>query len=375
TSGTSDTASGFALDNSLVSGNGNAAGERGLDADNLRGQSSISSSTITGSAEENARIDNDSGRLDLKVTSSTFSSSSTTLGGDGLQLYGDGTALMRSSITGSTFTANRDDGLQVTTAGGTTPSPTMHTTFNGNTVVASGNTGSTNNAGVVISPAAASTTFFQMNGGSIKGSEASALILNPLGTAQFDATIENITIGAAGEAQSGSEAGIGLWAKPVQNSDAEIAIRNSTIQQYAQNGMYLRHNDGTTGVADYTVTGNTIITPNPGLRGIYLESGATATDTQHICADIGGAGGLANSLSTAGGQGLEDIYVTKYQNSTFRFPGLTNNTDAGIASYLANRNNGNGLPTAFYETAGGAAPVTGNNTPCDQPTLPTAPLP
>jgi Bacterial Ig domain len=374
-SGTSNSASGLSLDNAFVSANGNLAGERGLDADNLRGQSSISSSTITGSAEENARIDNDSGTLDLKVTSSTFSSTSTTLGGDGLQLYGDGTALMRSSITNSTFTANRDDAFQMTTAGGTVPSPTMHTAFNNNTVVASGNAGSTNNAGVVITPAAASTTFFQMSGGSIKGSEASALILNPLGTAQFDATVTGITIGAAGEAQSGSEAGIGLWAKPVQNSDAKIAIRNSTIQQYAQNGMYLRHNDGTTGTAEYTVTGNTIVTPNPGLRGIYMEAGATATDTQFVCADIGGAGALANSLSTSGGQGLEDIFVTKYVGSTFRFPGLTNNTDAGIASYLANRNAGNGLPTAFYETAGGTPPVTGNNTLCAQPTLPTAPAP
>jgi hypothetical protein len=370
--GTSLTAAGLTIDTSVLSGNGNVAGERGLDASNLRGQSSVSASTITGSAEDNARVANTAGTLDLRVLGSTFSSNSTTLGNDGIQLYGDGNALMRSSINNNTFTANRDDALQVTTGGAS--DATMHTTFNNNTVNAGGNTGSSNNAAVVVSPAGTSDTFFHMNGGTIKGSQSSALILNPLGTAQFDATIENITIGNAAEPKSGSRDGIGLWAKPVQNSDAEIVIRNSTIQQYAQNGMYLRHNDGTSGDADYTVTGNTIVSPNPGLRGIYMESGATATDTQDVCADIGGAGGLANSLSTAGGQGLEDIYVTKYQNSTFRFPGLTNNTDAGIASYLANRNGGNGLPTAFYETAGGAAPVTGNNAPCQQPGLPSAPL-
>jgi hypothetical protein len=271
TVGTSGTATGLAIDSSVISGNGNAVDERGLDATNLLGYSSIGTSTVTGSASDNVRVANSSGISDLKVSGSTFSSTSTTTGNDGIQLYGDGSATMRSSILNSTFTANRDDALQVTTGGAS--DATMHTTFNNNTVNAGGNTGSSNNAAVVVSPAGTSDTFFHMNGGTIKGSQSSALILNPLGTAQFDATIENITIGAAAEAKSGSRDGIGLWAKPVQNSDAEIAIRNSTIQQYAQNGMYLRHNDGTTGVADYTVTGNTVTSPNPGLRGIYIESG------------------------------------------------------------------------------------------------------
>src|SRR5262249_10018480 len=46
------------LDHSLITGNGNAVGEQGLDYTNTTGTTTIASSTITGSAESNAIIAN-----------------------------------------------------------------------------------------------------------------------------------------------------------------------------------------------------------------------------------------------------------------------------------------------------------------------------
>ncbi len=69
-------APGIDLIRTLVQSSGSAVGHRGLEFTNVRGASSINTSTVSGSAEDNARWENDSGTLGLTVTNSTFADNS-----------------------------------------------------------------------------------------------------------------------------------------------------------------------------------------------------------------------------------------------------------------------------------------------------------
>jgi hypothetical protein len=63
---------GIALADSVITGNGNASTENGLDYDNVLGISSINNSFATSNADFNARIDNDNGIGRFTISSSTF---------------------------------------------------------------------------------------------------------------------------------------------------------------------------------------------------------------------------------------------------------------------------------------------------------------
>jgi hypothetical protein len=376
----SSAGNGIAVANSVISNNGNAVMENGLDWDNVLGISSINSTVATGSGEFNARIDNDNGTGRFTVDSSTFSSNSSTLGADGLLLTADGTATMRSLVQNSTFSANRDDGFQQHATGDSS----VDLTFNSNTVNAAGNPGAVSaHAGVTFTPGNTSDMRLHYNGGTVSGADGSAVIVNPIGTtgdptaanaATFDATIENVTIGTNGVAGSGSATGQGFRVIPVQNSDNEIVIKNNNIHGTGQFGMLLRHNDGG-GDSDFTVTGNLITNVASGNEPIFVQSGSLNTDATTVCADIGGAGGdntdpPGNTFAGQGTGGVTDIAFRRPSaaaSSHLQLPGFTPPASSNLQPYIQGRNVGN--PTALNfsgELESGPAS-------CQQPTLPTAP--
>ena len=368
TVGTSGSA-GLGLTSGFVSGNGNAVAERGLDYDNVRGPSSINSTTVTGSAEENARIDTDNGTLALTVSGSTFSSNSSTTGGDGITLYGDGNAVIRANVSGNTFSANRDDAFQLVTNGTPETTATMDLTFNNNSVNAGGNSGSPSAQSALNFDSAGSTTVkVAMNGGTVQGSDGSALILNPIGTSSFDAAISGVTIGTE-TALSGSETGIGIRAIPAQAANADIALTNNTIRNTAQTAMYLRHNDGA-GTSDFTVTGNTISGVGSGFEAIWVQSGSVNTDTTTVCADIGGTSpALENTFAGVASGGATDIGFRRPSAAAgahLKLPGFDGNM-ANLTAYVQNRNVGS--PTVA-NTSGAleAGPAS-----CEAPAAPTLP--
>lgn len=357
---------GLSLANSVVTGNGNAVNENGLDFDNVLGTSAISATTVTGNAEFNGRFDNDSGTGLLSVSSSTFSNNSTTVGADGLLLNTDGTATVRALVQNSTFAANRDDGFQLLA----NADSTVDLTFNGNTVNAAGNAGAVSaHAGVTLTSNSTTDVEIGYNGGSIVGADGSALIVNPVGTAStFDATIENLTIGTAGVPGSGSATGMGMRVIPTQNTDAEIVIRNNTIHGTSQWALFLRHNDGD-GASDFTVTGNTVRTLGAGNEAIFVQSGGVSTDDADVCADIGGAGALENDFAGQASGGVDDIAFNRRTNSVgahLRLPGFDGNA-ANLATYIQGRNVGSPTVGNFGQNLE-SGPAS-----CQQPTAPTLP--
>ncbi len=371
---------GMDLSDVRVASNGNSVGERGLDYTNVTngagGSSTIASSTITGSAETNARVENNTAgsTSDLDVTGSTFSSNSTALGAHGLEIRPDSTATVNADVTGSTFTANRDNAFQLANLGG---SPTMNLHFDTNTVTGGNPSNLSGQPGVVVAPTSGAQTKVEMNANNISGMIGRSVIMNPLSastaSAQFDATVTNNNIGTAA-AGSGSSQGEGMMIRPNGDGDARILVSGNTVRHFAQQGIRVLVQDGKAGTAnaDVTITGNTVSSPdgtaaNPS-EGILVATGSTSAPTPDntiLCVDVGGAAGLANTFAGSGTGGLPDIAFSKRFSTDIRLPGFSGPFSlAALTTYIGGRNPGN--PTVDnYDNA-----LTGTASPCAQPTLP-----
>jgi large repetitive protein len=360
---------GFSLANSTVTSNGNAVGERGLDFSNVRGTAAITSSTISGSAEDNVRWENDGGSVGLTMTGSTISNNSATTGADGLLFRGGGNATMTALITGNTFLHNRDDGFQL--ANSTPSTAQMNATFSNNTVT-QGVNNVPNNAAVSISGGSSADTKVKMDNNDLSGSLGSALILNPgpdsTAAASYDAIITNNDIGTA-TAGSGSENGIGIWGRSAGNGVNRFEIRNNTIQHFQQQGMYLYGNEGTGQQTDYTVTGNTISNPDDNVHfRVLLEAGSTSGDSTDVCVDFGGAGALANTV--ASGATSADIGIGRdFAGSVLTLRDYAGEP-ASLATYFNSRNTGS--PGALTAILSNLYPA-GSPAACALPATPATP--
>jgi hypothetical protein len=358
---------GLALASSVVSSNGNAVGERGLDFDNVIGTSSITGSTVTASSEDNVRWENDNGVLGLTVTGSTFSSNSATSGADGLLLLGDATATMTANIADNTFQHNRDDGFQLAMKSPVSGShaPQMNVTFTGNDVI-QGVNNAPNNAAVHASNGSAGDVKFKMDDNDLSGSLGSALILNPgpdgTSASSFDAIVTNNRIGT-GTVDSGSVSGIGLWGRAAGSGVNRFEIRNNSIRNYQQQGMYLRGNEGTGQVTDYTVTGNSITNPDGTGFRILLEAGSSAGDSTDVCVDFGGG---HNTVASGGSPA--DIGVARDFNASVLT--LRNYGGGDLSSYFNSRNTG--TPGALTAILSNLTPA-GSTAACELPTTPPLP--
>ena len=351
----------LAVDSSLVTGNGDstqsgvtaADRDRGIDVENGKGSVAVTSSLVSTSYYDNIRFDNDNGSVDFDLTGSTVSGAKN---GDGVQFYGDGTATMKADVTGSTFTSNYDDGFQLVTTGGSV-TPLMNMNFNNNQVSADASQVSAG-ALVTISPAGSATTKVAMSGNTLNTAKGSTLILNPAGSSSFDGTVTGNTMTNAG--------GIGIWGKPAQQAQSRMRIANNTITNYQGQGMYLRHGEGVGGVANYVVQGNTLSSA-VGQEGIIVESGTTSSGSESVsvCADIGGAGALANDLTNAGGSGFDDVALARYTNSQLILPGYGGGSDP--TAFVQSRNTGSPVVSNWgpQDPTGGAA--------CQNPASPPAP--
>lgn len=151
---------------------------------------SITNSTITGSAFDNADISDASGTLNLTVTDTTFSSGGgPNVGGSGLLVGADGTI----SVTGSTFTDNDIDAFAF---GGSPAAPgTDSVTFSNNTVDSDGN------GGVAITLYGNATNAIAVDGNNIQNAGGDAIAIDqvegqyiPTGSGILTGTIDGNTI-------------------------------------------------------------------------------------------------------------------------------------------------------------------------------------
>ncbi|HEX8906809.1 MAG TPA: hypothetical protein VF771_18305, partial [Longimicrobiaceae bacterium] len=240
--------------------------------------------------------------------------------------------------------------------------------------------------GVVVgsSGAAGSTSLtYSITGNSFRGAAGAALTVQKgAGTGSSTGTIAGNTIGVSGVANSGSTQGTGISVIHLGAGTSTHAITNNVLRQInGSSGMLLQVGDavasGGNGTYNVTVTGNDIqqegTTINSGRSAITLTSGTATGDGHLVCADIGGAGALANNIvnfNTSSAGNDNRIRPNQRFLTTVRMPGYTgaNNDNAAVATYLLGRNTASRVLASNSVSSGGGGYV---NTPsgaaCPQP--------
>ncbi|HEX4955044.1 MAG TPA: Ig-like domain-containing protein [Thermoanaerobaculia bacterium] len=339
---------GLSLASVQVTANGNAAGEAGMDLSNLLGTSTWSNVTVSGSAEDNVVIRNNSGTLNgLTVTGGSFSSNSS-IGNDGFLVESSGTASMTVSVTGSSFSASRGDHFQASAAN----SGVLDVVFSGNTL--SGGHATALGQGITISaatgvPGFAGTVDYNIDNNVINGAILSAITAN-LGTSaagsNMRGTISGNTIGTAATFQSGSTQASGITVEAHGNGTHTMSVTNNTIRQTFDRGINVLANDGG-GTLNMTVTGNNSSHSDGtnSREGFFLNNGSAdpnifgVPDAHFVCLSLGGAGVLRNTL-THGPGAPDDFRLRQRFNSTIRLPGYGGAaTDTAAVVTFVNGNN------------------------------------
>lgn len=351
---------GVALDGVVLSGNGNTATEGGLVFDGLFGTSTITGSTITGSSGDNAVIRNGSGAMALTITASTISSTAAG-GNDGLRVEASGAATMAVNVNGSTFSANRGDHFQALAGG----SANLDVGFTGN--VLSGGHPSALGQGVTISAgsAFAGSVDYDVSGNTMSGAITTALAVD-LGLsaagAVFSGEVRNNQIGSSGVALSCSLQGSGISIEARGHGTHTAAVTGNGIRRCLDRGISAGASDGA-GTLNLTVTGNTVseLVSASSREGFFLNAGAFSpnvfgtADSHNVCLDLGGAGGLANSL-THGPAVVADYRLRQRFATTVRLPayaGANNDTGAVVAFVSARNGGATGTAQATVPPGGG----------------------
>ncbi|HEU0316300.1 MAG TPA: hypothetical protein VFR49_03155, partial [Solirubrobacteraceae bacterium] len=168
-----------------------------------------------------------------------------------------------------------------------------------------------------------------------------------------------------GVANSGSAEGDALKLQTLGQGSTTWTVTNNTIRGYNDFGVELLAGGSASaqgGAVNATITGNTIDQPGSTAgtlslpkNGVHLNIGTVPGDTYQACAVIGGPGGLANSLASAGKpgddglgnlSGGEDVRLRQRQSTTIRLPGYGGApTDGAAVQAFVAANNPSGGPT------------------------------
>jgi hypothetical protein len=302
---------------------------------------------------------NDSGSTTMTVLNGAISGTNATSGDDGLFVDGTGTGTLSLTVTGTTFTDNRGDHIQMTTDASNTVIESL--TVTGATMTTT--LGSVLGGGITFNPGGNATATANITGSTITGAVSSAITVATPGSASdpqpvtVNATISGNMIGAVATADSGSVQGDGISVFSHGLAAVHATITNNTIRQYSNtSGIDLLQNDGN-GSLDAKVQSNTV--SNPGsfaTNGVFVRSGLTGgTETGTTCLDLGSAtAGLMNSVTGSGGGGSTDLRVRQLSNTTVKLVGYSGSTTdtAAVNGYLITRNSGNGAPTASSTATG-----------------------
>ncbi|HEV2757224.1 MAG TPA: hypothetical protein VG318_15770, partial [Actinomycetota bacterium] len=187
------------------------------------------------------------------------------------------------------------------------------------------------------------------------GARGSALtITTGTGAGNYTGTVSNNRIGKTGVTESASYgSGHGIVLTHQGTGTHKVQFLNNTVRQYGDRGIDISAVDGSP-VLRVTLHGNVIDEPGDAVTnfaGLRIAAGALGTDNASICADIGGAGALKNSLSNSHAGNTRDIAIRGGGGpANFNFPGYGGGSGdfAALTAFLQPRNDGNGTPALFY---------------------------
>jgi hypothetical protein len=292
----------FSMTDSTVSG----SGTHGLSLANLRGASSLTRVTASGSAADNARLFSSAGSTAFTVTDSTFRDNSATSGGNGLLVQADGNAAITFTSSGSSFLRNRQDGLA---AFGHSTAKMTATVTNPTVVTDRG-------VGIELTSNGTGGMAYGVSGGSVTGCAicgSPVVVYKATGATGTGANALAGTISGMTINNGNSPNAPGIWVRAEGAGASRTAVTNNVITGVAHQGIFVGAGNGGS-TMDATVTGNTITAPLGGLQSIQVDSGTLTTDTTSVCADL-----RTNVIVNAGSN---DIRVRNRQAGTaFRLPG------------------------------------------------------
>lgn len=351
----------FTMTNSSVINFGDQTREDGFRIKNLLGTNTLSNTTVTGNEEIQMRVVNTSGTLTaFNVTGGSFSNSAAPNGVDGIQFEGSGTAVMNINVQGATMNNNAADGF----FSSATDTATVNVTVQGCTI--NGNI----NAAVNVNAVSGGNSRFTIggagglgntiNGGSTQTGNFININLGLPSTGTLQGTVNNNNITGSTAVGAG-----GTGIRVVSNGSGTLttAVTNNTVTNANGEGINALARDGNS-TLNVTFTGNNVThAPTNDNHVVTVNSGAVTTDTTNVCADIGGAGGLANTIND-GNPGISHAIRVRnrFAGTLLRLPGYGGGgTDtAAVVAYLQARNNETGTVTATINgntiTGGGGCP-------------------
>ncbi|SDT96978.1 beta strand repeat-containing protein [Halopseudomonas salegens] len=309
---------GFELVDSLVDSNADQAfpDEAGILMSNLTGTLSggsnpvrIVRSTIRNSYEHNIKIENNTGTLaDLVIDDSVVRDTPSATGANGLLMQAIGTASMGTTVTNSSFIANKSNGIQADA--GDVAGSFVRVDVDNSTFTGAGNSdpsdAAAQNVGVNVSTSSAGAASFTVNNSSFTGHRAIGINFfanaNTNAATRVTGTITGNTIGTPGVTNSGSAIGSGIDISNEGANRIDVLIDNNTVQGVGDGnfngfeGIFI--NDVVNaGTINATVTNN-IIRDIYDDRGLVIQERVGGTH----CSNISG-----NSFSNIGG--ISDMRV------------------------------------------------------------------
>ena len=327
----------------------------------LTGSASVVDSTIGGAVENGFSVYNTGGSLNpLTVSNTNFATGTGGAADDAFHAEAFGNGLLNVTI-------NNDSDF--TTAGGDVLNYLLNNTSAG-TLTLTGNDFSNNHPSIV--SGGGGITVAAGGGGSNTNLDYSITdndMRDALGNAltittgvlsaggDYDGTVTNNRIGAAGVNNSGSAQADGITFNHEGPGTHTASVIGNTIQEYTNRSGIRINPQGTTGSSmRMTIKGNTVTQPGQfGDTGIFVDIASSSTT---LCLDIGGVGADANNVHSSdvgGGGTFFDINIlTNVASNTINLPGYVGGAkdDLAVQAFLVAKNSAGGVPNAFADNTG-----------------------
>jgi hypothetical protein len=333
---------GFTLANSVINGtNGTSSAaatrEGAIAFDGLFGSASISDSTIGGtgaldsSFSDNLRVFNTTGSLDrLTITNSSFGKIGNT-GNDSLITSGSNNGtVMKITVTDSVFT----NAIGSLTRFNTSNNSTLDVVFRRNKL--SNNNPNQAAGGGAFSletdSVSAPTVTYDISCNRTRDSIGNAiLVAMNSGAGTANGSIINNTVGVTGISLSGSTQADGIRVYSAGSGTHNVMVANNDVRQTNEAGIFIQNNNGSA-TLNASVFGNVVAEPGPfGFAGLYVEAGASGSDTSKINIVVGSAATAAqkNDFSTGDPFDFGDVNLNVFGGGLMN---LSRNGSAGATA-------------------------------------------
>jgi hypothetical protein len=315
-----ETVSGLTLEHDTIDGtNGASSSTTGasLAMTQLTGTATISNSTITGGYHDDARISDSSGALSsLTLEGDTFAeTNANTSANDDLLMIANGTATINPTIVHTSFTAARNDLLDLTVGASASSTLTMDSASPNNSHFTNSNTGIVSGGGGVVLSAggpktATSTLKYDIENDAFEGAHGNAVSIgSATGTNTVVGKFLGNTVGVSGVLDSGSKEGSDLSIAGIQHGTLTTAIEGNQLYQYNNKGLALTTANEEAAGAPYmtlnaTVKNNTIAQPDVknALNGVEVIAGVGEVGTaSNVCLNMSGNTLTGSGVTVNGG--------------------------------------------------------------------------